>query len=73
LPRGAVLVVGAAAVAQADVQQPVGAEGELAAVVVGLGLVLGEDVARALPGSARSAVWRLKLDDARVAPGVSCS
>jgi hypothetical protein len=42
-----VLVVGAAAVAGADVQQPVGAEHEQPAVVVGLDAVVAQDEAAA--------------------------
>ena len=62
----AVLVAAAAAVAEADVEQVVGAEEQQAAVVVGLGLLLGEQLARRArvrPVLARAAV----LDDPRVA------
>src|SRR5207247_639403 len=64
----AMLVVPAAAVAEADVEQPVGAELELFAVVVLLGLVLIEDQPGA--GADRPIPARPVSDDPRVAGSV---
>ena len=65
LPRAAVLVVGAAAVAGADVHELVGTEGEQAAVVVGLHAVVAQDEPRAAGVGAVGAGLRAAvLDDA---------
>jgi hypothetical protein len=65
----ALRVEAAAAVAEADVELAVGAEGDVAAVVVGEGLADGEDL-EGRRGVGRAGVGGAVLDDVRVAAGV---